>query len=131
MNEEKRKILQMVQEARISAEDGAKLLSALDRPSQGQRTQTVLKSREGERSGKSLHIRVTDTSTGQVDAKFSIPLGVARIARSFMPEAELHKLDLHGVDLTQILEAVESGEVGTLFQLDDERHHRNVEAWIE
>ena len=137
MNEEKRRILTMVQEGRISAEEGARLLEALDGPghqaSGGSRTERVVQREVSDRSGRSLHVRVTRHAAGkdEVEAEFSIPLGFARMAANFIPQVDLERLDIPGLNLDEIIEAVQAGEAGQVFRMDDAASGRLVEAWIE
>ncbi len=72
--EERMKILKMIEEGKISAEDGAKLLAAL---SEGHRSGMANSSRSAA-AGHWLRIRVTDMATGRSKAAVQIPLGTHR-----------------------------------------------------
>lgn len=98
--EERMRILKMIQDGKITAEEGAKLLAALR------------DSRKGGRPGAPgasnpnkgwLRVRVTDMMTGRTKVHVNLPLGLMdaglRIGAQYAPE-------LHGVNLEQIVREV-------------------------
>src|SRR5574341_2421453 len=98
--EEQMKILKMIEEGKISAEDGAKLLAALG---EGRRGSGAPAPRPMG-TGRWLRIRVTDTTTGRSKASVQIPLGLIdagmKIGAHFAPEVE-------GVDMSNVMERSE------------------------
>jgi hypothetical protein len=121
--EERMKILKMIEEGKLSAEEGTKLLAALNvkRPS-GLRP-------PGTPSGaKWLRIRVTDTRTGRSKASVQIPIALVdaglKIGAHFAPEVD-------GVDMSNVMEALRSGVTGKIIDVTDEEDGEHVEIYVE
>lgn len=124
--EDRMKILKMIEEGKISAEDGAKLLSAL---SEGRRGPgPVGPSRLAGTAGRWLRIRVTDIATGRSKASVQIPLGLIdaglKIGAHFAPEVE-------GVDMSYVMEALRSGMTGKIIDVTDDEDGEHVEIYVE
>ena len=71
-SEERMKILQMIQEGKITAEDGAKLLSAITENAQTQKARAFSRSRDS----RYMRVRVTDLSSGKTKVSVNLPLGL-------------------------------------------------------
>jgi len=119
--EERMKILKMIEEGKLSAEEGAKLLSAL----------TSVKAVTGSLSSSGarwLRVRVTDTNTGRPKATVQIPLALMdagmKIGAHFAPEVE-------GVNMDQLMEALRSGMTGKIIDVTDEKDGEHVEIFVE
>ena len=122
--EERMKILKMIEEGKISAEDGAKLLSAL---SEGRRSGMTSSSRTAA-AGHWLRIRVTDMATGRSKAAVQIPLGLIdaglKIGAHFAPEVE-------GMDMSSVMDALRSGVTGKIIDVTDDEDGEHVEIYVE
>ncbi len=123
--EERMKILKMIEEGKLSAEDGAKLLAAL---SDGRRGQASASSARAAGTGRWLRIRVTDIATGRSKASVQIPLGLIdagmKIGAHFAPEVE-------GVDMSNVMDAVRSGMTGKIIDVTDDEDGEHVEIYVE
>lgn len=122
--EERMKILKMIEEGKISAEEGAKLLTAL---SESRRSSNVpVPPRPG--APRWLRIRVTDVNTGRSKASVQIPLTLVdagmKIGAHFAPEVE-------GVDMTNVMEALRSGMTGKIIDVVDDKDGEHVEIYVE
>jgi hypothetical protein len=121
--EERMKILKMIEDEKITAEEGAKLLSLLGSGS-------VPKSAPRARAGnpRTLRVRVTDMKTGRSKASVQIPLSLVdagmKIGAHFAPEIE-------GVELDQVMEAFNSGMTGKIIDVIDDEDGEHVEIFIE
>ena len=117
-SEERMKILQMVQEGKISAEDGAKLLAALSGKQEQSRA-----ARQGD--GRYMRVRVTDNATGKTKVSVNLPLGLVdagmNIASNFVPN----------IGVEEIREAIRSGMTGKIVDVHDEEDGEHVEIFIE
>ncbi len=119
------KILKLVEEGKISAEDGAKLLAALH---QAQRAS------DGDQTGRRgmprhwLRIRVTDLPTGRSKASVQIPIGLVdagmKLGAQFAPEVE-------GVNMANVMDAVRAGATGKIIDVTDDEDGERVEIWVE
>jgi hypothetical protein len=126
--EERLKILKMIEDGKLSAEDGAKLLSTL---SQGRRPPGApMPPRPPGAPGTArwLRIRVTDTRTGRSKASVQIPLALIdagmKIGAHFAPEVE-------GVDMSNVLAALKAGMTGKIIDVTDEEDNEHVEIYVE
>lgn len=124
--EERLKILKMIEDGKISAEDGTKLLAAL---SQGRGRNGMLSRGPGSTgSARWLRIRVTDVHTGRSKASVQIPLALVdagmKIGAHFAPEVE-------GVDMTNVLAAMRAGMTGKIIDVTDEEDGEHVEIFVE
>lgn len=122
-SEERMKILEMVQEGKISAEDGAKLLAALtDSPKR--RSRTINSSG----SPRYIRVRVTDTFSGKTKVSVNLPLAFVdaglSIASNFMPQMDADSVE----DLS---EAIKSGISGKIIDVMDEEDGEHIEIFIE
>jgi hypothetical protein len=122
------KILKMIEEGKISAEEGAKLLAALrDGGRRGPGVPTPPRP-PGAPGARWLRIRVTDTTTGRSKASVQIPLALVdagmKIGAHFAPEVE-------GVDMSNVMEAIRSGMTGKIIDVTDEEDGEHVEIFVE
>ncbi len=126
-SEERMKILKLIEEGKISADEGSKLLSALSDTRRGIPTPPRPPS-SGGGGARWLRIRVTDTRTGRSKASVQIPLALVdagmKIGAHFAPEVE-------GVDMTNVMEALRMGVTGKIIDVVDEQDGEHVEIFVE
>src|SRR4030065_1484353 len=120
--EERMRILRMIQEGKITAEEGAKLLSAL-RESRKDTRPVITTSRGGKGM---LRVRVTDMITGKSKVSVNLPLGLVdagmSIASQYAPD----------VNFTQIAEAIRSGSMeGKIVDVVDEEDGVTIDVFID
>ena len=123
-SEERMKILKMIEDGKLSAEEGTKLLSALSE-------KRVLAPPRGlgmPGGPRWLRIRVTDVRTGRSKASVQIPLALVdagmKIGAHFAPEVE-------GVDMSNVMEALRSGMTGKIIDVTDDEDGEHVEIYVE
>lgn len=124
--EERLKILKMIEEGKISATEGAKLLSALSDGRRGGPGTPMPPRPPG--GPKWLRIRVTDVVTGRSKASVQIPLDLVdaglKIGAHFAPEVE-------GMDLANVMQAVRAGMTGKIIDVTDDEDGEHVEIYVE
>ena len=122
--EERMKILNMIREGKISAEEGAKLLSALGDSEKPTRAQSTRASGEP----RWFRVRVTDLVNGKTKVSVNIPFGLMewgmQIGAQFAPEVA-------DLDFEQLKEMLESGVGGKVVDVIDEEDGEHVEIFIE
>jgi len=122
--EERMKILKMIEEGKISADEGSKLLAALS----GARNTAVPSRTSGAGSARWLRIRVTDVRTGRSKASVQIPLALVdagmKIGAHFAPEVE-------GVDMSNVMNSIRMGVTGKIIDVVDEEDGEHVEIYVE
>jgi hypothetical protein len=120
-SEERMKILKMVQERKITAEEGAKLLGALGKA--GERQAAVA---EGE--SRWLRVRITDLDSGKASVNVNLPLGLVNVGLKmgarFIPNME-------GIQVEELAEALRQGLTGKIIDVVDEEEGQRVEVYVE
>lgn len=123
--EERMRILKMIDEGKLSAEEGAKLLSAL---SENRKTSVAPGSSRIPGAARWLRVRVTDVATGRSKATVQLPLNLIdagmKIGAHFAAEID-------GVDMSTIMEALRSGMTGKIIDVVDEKDGEHVEIFVE
>lgn len=122
-NEERLKILKMIDEGKITAEEGAKLLSTL---SESRKTPTRRPSLRASSGGpRWLRIRVTDMVTGKAKATVNLPLGLVdaglNIASKYAPD----------IAFDELVDSINAGAEGKIIDVIDEEDGEHVEIFIE
>ena len=123
-NEERMKILQMLEEGKVTAEEAATLLRALEG---GRRTGPGASTQAGGKR-QFLRIQVTDMTSGTAKVNVTVPMGLVgaglRMAERFAPEFE-------GFDMQELEELLASGAGGKLVEVTDEEDNERVEIYVE
>lgn len=129
--EERLRILKMIQEGKITAEEGAQLIEALAErkppappaglgPSAGRQP--------AGRPARWFLVRVTDTNTGKTRVNVRLPVSLInagmKMGARFSPEVE-------GLDMAMLMQVIESGETGKIVDVLDEEDGEHVEVFIE
>jgi len=124
-SEERMRILRMIQEGKITAEEGAKLLAAL-RESRKETRPSTPPGRMGSKGW--LRVRVTDMSTNRPKVNVNLPLSLMdaglKIGAQYAPE-------LAGIDLSQFIEDIKGGAQGKIIDVIDEEDGEHVEIFVE
>ncbi|HBY94262.1 MAG: hypothetical protein M5U01_11145 [Ardenticatenaceae bacterium] len=128
MKEERIQILKMIENGQITAEEGAKLLQALEVSARRERAAESAGPSPRGSAPRWFRIRVTDLATGRHKVNVNIPLSLVtvgmRMGARFAPE-------ISGVDMDQVLEAVRSGNAGKIIDVEDMEDGERVEIYIE
>ena len=122
--EERLKVLQMLEEGKITPEEASSLLRALGRgPDEGPSRRVGAAT-----ENRFLRIRVTDVASGASKVNVTIPLGLVgvglRIAERFAPDAQ-------GIDIKQVEETILSGAQGKIVEVVDAEDNERVEIYVE
>lgn len=118
-DEERLQILRMIEGGQITAEEGAKLLGALEEPVKG----------EGRREGppRWFRVRVTDLNTGKRKVDINLPIKLldigAKIGAKFAAPADL--------DIERIVQAIKDGAEGKIVDVEDQEEGERVEIYVE
>lgn len=125
MSEEKKQILDLVQEGKISVDEGLKLLEALDSSSQEGQSAPM---RHGGRQGRMLRIRVFDTEDN-TRVNVNLPLALAKVAMKFIPKDVSKQLEDENIDIDQLLATITEVNSGKIIDVDSE--DAKVEVYVE
>lgn len=123
-SEERMKILKMISEDKITAEEGAKLLTALT--SRSEKPKFVSKRTL---AGQMLRVRVTDMRTGKAKVHVNVPMRLVdaglNIAAQFTPEMENASM------MEAVKEALAENMTGKIVDVIDEEDGEHVEIYID
>lgn len=133
--DERMKILQMLQEGRITPESAADLLRAVDEAPVAAEAQPPVKVaapvEDIQTNGSKprwLRVRVTDTDTGRPRVNVRLPMSLVsmglKLGARYSPEIE-------GIDLEALLLAAQSAETGPFVDVYDEDDGEHVEVFLE
>ncbi|MBN1934308.1 MAG: hypothetical protein JW934_06570 [Anaerolineae bacterium] len=121
MSEERARILQMVSEGKVSAEEGAKLLAALRESAPKVRSPNST-------SGRWFRVRVTDVESGRTKVNVNLPLSLVSVAAKmgarFSPE-------INEIDWEELMQAIQEGAEGKLVEVEDDQGGERVEVFVE
>jgi hypothetical protein len=124
--EERMKILKMIQEGKVSADEGAQLLKALGASEKKARLNPRHKPSG---SARWLRVRVSDTRLGKSKVNVNLPLSLIdagmNIAAQFVPDVEMDEL------ATAITDAIDEGLIGKIVDVVDDEDGEHIEVFIE
>jgi len=119
--EERMKILKMIADGKISAEDGAKLLTALT-DSRKPPTPPVVAGSEA----RWFRVRITDGNTGKPKVNVNIPVGLVNVGMKMGA-----RFGLEAEQMNMLSEALKSGAHGKIVDITDEETGEHVEVFVE
>ncbi len=124
--EERMRVLKMIEEGKISAKEGARLLGALGKSDEQARRKRAAAGSGGEGGGRWLRLRVSDTRSGKTRVNLTIPIGLVNmglaVGARFVP-------DVAELDIEEIRDALRSGLNGKILEVRDEEEL--VEIFVE
>lgn len=131
-NDERMTILRLIEQGKISAEEGARLIAAMRGSSSGTEAKGGASPHGG--APKWLRVSVTDGATGKRTVDVTLPLGLVdwasrlatRLAPNFVPD-----IDVDGVDVGEVIEAIRSGQRGRIVDVYDDDDGGRIEIVVE
>lgn len=127
--EERMKVLEMVRDGVISAEEAAQLLETMglaDEPPAPPKPPHHTNGRHGK--GRTFRVRVTDADTKKTRVNVTLPMSLVNVAMKtgakFAPEID-------GVDMEEIFEAIREGSTGKIIDVLDADGGEHVEVFID
>jgi hypothetical protein len=120
--DERMKILKMIDKGKITAEEGARLLSALNKQ---KKQATTL--REGD--PRWLRVRVVNMHTGKEEVRVNLPISLVNVGLKmgarFIPDAEQDSV------MEDLVQALSQGMTGKIVDVIDENEGQRVEVFLE
>jgi hypothetical protein len=124
--DERMLILRMIEDGKVSAEEGAKLLSSIGEEPTNRPKAVITQQKHG--GAQWFRVRDSDSQTGKMKAMVNLPIGLMdwglRVGAQFAPEME-------GLDLSELSEILKSGADGKIVEVIDEEDGEHVEIYIE
>lgn len=137
-DEERARILRMVAEGKLSPEEAAELLEAVEtepepgvatfsgppelpQPPYGNASERDLRAagREGRRGRAPRAVVIQIREGGENKVNLRIPLGLARAAKKFIPRQAQGYLSSYEIDLQEFLDGATDMEGGTILEVKD------------
>ena len=128
-SEERLKILNLVQQGKITPQEGIRLLEALDKSRLPQPSFSLPAALPFSSGGpRWLRVRITDTATGKTRVNVRLPVTVlnagVKMGARFSPE-------LGREQMSEILNAIRAGEVGQVLDVYNDEDGEHVEVLLE
>ena len=132
-SEERLQILKMIQEGKITAQEGAELLETLDSKPSGRSTQPPGRSAPPDVPPENyaprwFRVVVTDTTTGKTRVNLRLPVSLInagmKMGARFSPQVE-------GMDPELLQNFLRSGTIGKIIDVVDDNEGEHVEVYIE
>ena len=120
--DERIQVLKMVESGQITAEEGVKLLEAMESAS--------VKEQAEPNAGQArwFRVHVSDVRTGASKVHVNIPMGLVnvgmRMGARFAP-------DMVGVNIEEVIQAVKQGFHGRILDVQDDEQGERVEIYVE
>jgi SHOCT-like domain len=136
MNPERMRILELLEQGKITAAEAAELLRAIDEDvppgdERRERRRGRDRDREEENRPKWFRVRVTETATGRARANVAIPYGMVRFGIGFAPGHFSFRKRGMPRQVDDLLEALRSGRRGTIFDVTDNHDGDRIEIIVE
>ena len=125
MEQETQRVLEMLHDGKISAEQAAKLLEALDAAGAASPQRPATRAR-------SLRVNVTDTRTGRTTVNFNIPFGLVEVAGKMGLSLGIKRApELADLNFDDIVAAIRSGAEGKIVDIEDDKDRQHVIITVE
>jgi len=125
-SDERMRILKMIQDGVISAEDGIRLLDSIE--------QSVKREKDGQpveevgRAAKFFRVRVTDTNTGKARVNVRLPVSVLSAG---MKMGARFSTEIQGLDPSDLMQFIREGTIGKIVDVFDDKDGEHVEVFLE
>ncbi len=117
---ERMKILKMVAEGNITAEEASKLLAAISK--------NTSQEPSGDKAPSWLRVKVTDVDSGKQQVNVNLPFEMVqigmRLGARFVPEMD-------GFEMEELVNAMRGGITGKVIDVIDEEDGHHVEIFVE
>ncbi len=127
--EERLRVFKMVQEGKLTPEEGVQLLDALeDRKGWAAEMSNEPGGSSQPRGPRWLQVRVSQISDGKPRVNVRIPVGLVtagiKMGARFAPE-------ISGLDMDEVIRWVKGGQIGQVLNVYDEDDDEHVEVFLE
>jgi hypothetical protein len=126
--EERLSVLKLIQDGNITAEEGVKLLDSLEKQGQSIGPSGGTSTKGNSTAARWLKITITDLNTKKEKYYLRLPANVINaginMGARFSPE-------LNGIDVHSILNKLQTGETGKIFDVCDDDSCQRIEIILE
>jgi hypothetical protein len=125
-SEERMKILKMIQDGVISAEDGIRLLDSIDQSVKKESSSS--RSEDASKLARFFRVRVTDTNSGKARVNVRLPVSVLSAG---MKMGARFSTEIQGLDPNELMQYIREGTIGKIVDVFDEKDGEHVEVFLE
>jgi len=125
-SEERMRILKMIQDGVISAEDGIRLLDSIEQS--GKRETEKSPTEDIGRTARYFRVRVTDTNTGKARVNVRLPVSVLSAG---MKMGARFSTEIQGLDPNELMAFIREGTIGKIVDVYDDKDGEHVEVFLE
>jgi|WetSurMetagenome_2_1015567.scaffolds.fasta_scaffold1029532_1 hypothetical protein len=126
--DERMKILKMVQDGKISPQDGVHLIESLAQPQAAAAPVPPAPVKRPGNAGRFLHVCVTDTRSGKTRVDVRLPVNLLQAG---MKMGAHFTAGTEGLDSQALIRAINSGETGKIVDVYHGEGEEHVEVSIE
>lgn len=119
MSDEKDRVLKLLEEKKITAEEAARLLDAISH------------SKGGGGRNRFLKVRVYDRGSDRAKVNVTLPIGLVKWGMNFIPDEAKAKFEEQEIDMKLITDALEKDITGKIVDVEDDEKGQHVEVWLE
>ncbi len=128
MTSEKMQILKMIEEGKITADEGMKLMQAVE--IEDAETDVSIESAQGGHTGRPRRLRVRVEKEGKETVNIKIPISLVNVGLKIGKKFHRNsKKSMGNVDMDEIIKMIQEGAEGRLVEVDDGDEH--VEIFVE
>ena len=126
--EERLQILKMLEDGKITVDEAATLLAALE---SGVKKEKAIRQPGIPGAAQWLRVRVTDQKSGKQKVMVNLPVSLVDVAlkvgSKFAPELE----DMDNQVVMEAIDAIKSGAQGKIVEVEDDESGDRVEVFVE
>ena len=117
-DDEKLRILKMLEEKKVTAEEAARLLDAMKNVD------------ADDAKNRFLKVRVWEAGAEKAKVNVTLPISIVKWGLKMAPDEAKAKIADADIDLSAVGEALEKGITGKIVEVDDEKGE-HIEVWLE
>lgn len=125
-SEERIRILKMIEDGVISAEDGIRLLDSIGQSEKKEKEYKA--SEDSGRTARFFRVRVTDTKSGKARINVRLPVSVLSAG---MKMGARFSTEIQGLDPTELMQFIREGTIGKIVDVYDDNDGEHVEVFLE
>ncbi len=116
MSEERKRILRMLEEGKIDAEEAEELLDSLG----VNKKEDEAHGNVVETTGDTSFLKILVVENGKEEVNITFPVGLAKFLKKIVPQKARQKLSEKGVDLGKVIDEIDKGTFdGKLVDIED------------
>ncbi|OYD16388.1 hypothetical protein CH330_02945 [candidate division WOR-3 bacterium JGI_Cruoil_03_51_56] len=113
------RVLKMLEEKKITADEAARLLDAIE----GTKPDSY--------RNRFLKVKVWKSGSEKPKVNITLPVSLVKLGLRFAPDSARAQIAEHNLDLNQVSEALQKGITGKIVDIEETEKDEHVEVWLE